>query len=437
MARGPNDRPRLLSSLGAVLGAATPRWPSRLVSAMLGVVQRLWQRAAVKAAFFVVVAAGAAALTAWNVERPRIEPGHVATSAALGARAADGGDAGGVRPGEGDAIDDLTADAGRIAGWEVASATSFIRMGKIKLHYDPLLADDARALAKQIPTWWVELEEALGRDVEDELDLYFVTHSGLVADATGMPSWATGVANGRRGEIVFSYHRPDGARSELPGLVRHELAHVALHRAVGGRRIPTWLNEGIADSLGDGVNLMRAQTLAQAVFGARVPPLAELERGFGGSDEDVQVAYATSRDFIGWLRSRDADGSSFRHLVAELRRGRSLDAALLASYDATLSELETDWRGGLVGRFFWSPQVWGDGLPALLIGPLVVFAWRRRRHARAQAWDRLEREDAAEAAAAFARMQAAVPTTRSTSPHAMSSLAKPAMVVTRLRHAGL
>jgi len=398
---------------------------------MIRVVQRLWQRAAIKAVFFVMLAAAAATWTSWQVAGPRVEPGHVAISGGLETPSSGGAARSAGEHASTEGVSSAKGGSTRVGGWEVSSATSFIRMGKMRLHFDPLLADDARRLARDIPSWWVELEDALGRDVEDDLDLdlYFVTHSGMVADATGMPSWASGVANGPQGKIVFSHHQPDGARSELPGLVRHELAHIALHRAVGGRRIPTWLSEGIADTLGEGVSLLRAQTLASAVFGARVPPLEHLERGFGGTDDDVRIAYATSRDFVGWLRGRDADGSSFRQFIAELRRGRSVDAALLASHDATLAELEEDWRGGLVGRFFWAPQIWGDGLPALLVGPLVLLAWRRRRHERAQAWARLEREDAAEMSATFARLQAVIPTTGAANPHAMMG--------SRLRHVGL
>ncbi len=285
------------------------------------------------------------------------------------------------------------AHTGEPVGWSVESATQEVHVGRMVLRYDPSLRADAHELARQLPGWWEDIENQVGLDLDDDMTIYFVTHSGKVADATSMPGWAAGVASPRKGEIIVARHQPDGAKSDLGPLTRHELGHVALHQASGGAKVPRWFHEGVADSLGKGVNLNRANTMASAVFGSGVPPLKQLERDFRGTDEEVQVAYAASRDFVTYLRFHDAESNQFKQLLTHLRSGRGFNAAVLDAYGVTLNELEEEWRGGLFGRFVWSPLVSDGSIPFLITIPVVAFAWYRRRKQLKASWDRLERED--------------------------------------------
>lgn len=295
------------------------------------------------------------------------------------------------------------ADEGRAVGWDVDSASRAVLIGKVELRYDPALESEAAWLQERIPGWWDDIEQKLGADVDDELKIHFVTHAGRVADATGMPYWAGGVANSRRGEIVFSRHQPDGSRANLENLLRHELVHVALYRATNGADMPQWFNEGVADSVGDEISLLRAEALATAVFGTGVPALDDLPKSFRGERNEVTMAYAASRDFATYLRYYDASegkgsaGSAFRGLIDDLGNGRAFDAAVVRNYDTTVEELESQWRKGLFGRFVWYPLLGSGGLPFLLVTPVVLIAWIKRRRERAQDWARMERQEQAEA----------------------------------------
>ncbi|MBC8071861.1 MAG: hypothetical protein IAG13_26275 [Deltaproteobacteria bacterium] len=295
------------------------------------------------------------------------------------------------------------ASTGKPEGFAVEQASSQIVLGKVTLRYEPELADDAEMLAQSIPQWWSEIERPLARDVDDRVRITFVNHSGRVAEATGMPQWVAGVARPEAGDIVIARHAPDGSRTDLERLLKHEMAHVILHRATGGAELPRWFHEGMAESVTGGISLTRAQTLAAAVFGPGVPDLAKLEQHFRGSDgADAAVAYAAARDLVEFLRSRDAQGAqgaSMRQLLAELRRGTDFEAAFVRAYDASLPDLVGQWRGGLRGRFVWYPMIASGGVPFALLMPLVFAAWLRRRRELARGWARLEREDEIERAA--------------------------------------
>lgn len=288
------------------------------------------------------------------------------------------------------------AEHGRPISWELSDASQELTIGRARLRYEPGLEDAALELADALPAWWSEIEETLGRDLDDGLTIHLVSHAGMVARATGMPVWVSGVAHPPRGEIAISMHDPDGSRSDLESLLRHELVHVALHRATNGAELPRWFHEGVAESFANEINLLRAETLASAVFGSGVPGLDRMESDFRGDARDASIAYAAARDFATWLRYHDPDEAQFRQLLSQLHNGRAFEQSFEDAYGRTLVELDSDWRSGLLGRFVWFPLLGSGSLPFLLVGPTVVFAWIRRRRRLNADWARLEAEDEAE-----------------------------------------
>ena len=288
---------------------------------------------------------------------------------------------------------------GKPAGWDVSAATRSATIGKMRIQWEPALDDDAYDLIAAAPRWWSEIETALAGDVDDSVTITFLDHAGRVAEASAMPRWVAGVAHSSSGEILIARHGPDGTRTDLEELLKHEMAHVVLYRALDGHEVPRWFNEGVADSFTGTLSLTRAQTLATAVFGPGVPDLEELEKHFRGADGvDASVAYAASRDLVSFLRDRDGD-IKIRQLITEVEQGHRFEVAIIRTYDLGLEELVTEWRSGLPGRFVWYPMIAGGGLPFALVVPFVALAWFRRRRVLAEGWRRLEEQDAAEAAA--------------------------------------
>jgi len=285
------------------------------------------------------------------------------------------------------------AETGTPAGWSLTQASEHMRVGRIVLRYEPGLYEEAQALAREAPILWSQVEQVLAWDLDDMIDVTLVDHPGGVARSTGMPRWVAGVADPPTGTIAIARHAPDGSRTDLSRLLQHEMAHVALHRAVGGARVPRWFHEGVAQSIAEEIDLARAETLAGVVFGAGVPPLSELEANFHGDDHNVNVAYAAARDFVLFLRYEDGTGARFRQALTQLRGGHAFRAAFVRAYDTTLDDLDRRWRSGLLGRFVWFPLLGAGGLPFAVLAPLVLLAWLRRRRVIANAWARLDMEE--------------------------------------------
>lgn len=293
------------------------------------------------------------------------------------------------------ASSNVHAAAGDPRDWTVDLATQQRQLGRVELRYEPHLEGGADMLAKNIPQWWSQIEQDLALDLPDDLRIIYVDHAGRVADASGMPRWVAGVARPATGEIMIARHGPDGAPTDLRALVRHEMAHVALYRASGGAAVPRWFNEGIAESFENNVDLARFEMLGNLVFGRGVPALDGLEAQFRGADGlDAAGAYAAARDLVNFMRFYDSEGVALRQVLTEMRLGHRFEVAVIRAYGRSMDELAAEWREGLPARFIWIPLLAGGGMPMVVIGPLLLAAWIRRRRLRRIAWARMEREDA-------------------------------------------
>ncbi len=201
----------------------------------------------------------------------------------------------------------------------------------------------------------------------------------------GAPSWASGVAYPDLGVIVVATRR--GPQSiDVLNVVDHELAHLALGAALGGRA-PRWLDEGFAYLHSSDWSFERVRTLTGMVWFGNVLPLEELEASFPAEESEVHRAYAQSYDFVAFLARRgryidhydDGDRWTFRRFLAEIAGGKSVEKACWNIYGASLDELFVEWHHDLRQRYLLMPV----GMVAMAIwiiaAFLLILAYIRRR----------------------------------------------------------
>jgi hypothetical protein len=176
---------------------------------------------------------------------------------------------------------------------------------------------------------------------------------------------------------------------------------MAIERALGAGRVPRWLHEGFAYQHSSDFTWERAQVLAVAELHGNIIPLTELEARFPAGHDGVQLAYAESYDFVGWLANRgryidaedDGNRAPFRDFLAEVAAGASIDAAAIEHFGKSIVDLDVEWRESLRNRYLWFPVAALGGFFWVLMGGLAVVGWRRRRRQQRQRLEAMEIEE--------------------------------------------
>ncbi len=170
--------------------------------------------------------------------------------------------------------------------------------------------------------------------------------------------------------------------SALPRVLRHELAHVALHRWLGDARVPRWFHEGYGRWAAGELDVEAEWQLRLAFATGKAPELDSLALDWPASRLDASVAYLLSASTIDYLV---AEGGlrGLTNMLARWRESGDLDAAMQRTYGVTVSQFEEDWRKHVRSRYGWALVLTNSAIfwafAALM---LIVLVLRRRRRDR-------------------------------------------------------
>jgi hypothetical protein len=291
--------------------------------------------------------------------------------------------------------------------------------GRISFTAEPGLESTARRLAPGAEAARARIEADLdGLPRVDHVEVRLVHHAEDLARVAppghGAPEWAVGVAWPDVGIVAVAAQQTNGQLVDLPATTAHELAHMALERALGATRAPRWLHEGFAYQHSAEFEWGRAETLGAALFRRDLLPIDALETSFPARHDAVSLAYAESYDFVAYLANRgrwqdthdDGDRFPFRSFLARVARGDGVDKAADAAFGRHLADLDAEWVQTLHDRYLWYPVAALGGFFWVLMALLAVLGWRRRSRQMRTRLAEMGAEEA-EAAQAAARAYAA------------------------------
>ena len=148
-----------------------------------------------------------------------------------------------------------------------------------RLVFDPqpgLLPSSANRLAAGPRPWVWGVMELTGLDAPGP-DIRVVLAPESSPFAHEVPPWVSGYTDGVTSDagsvvVILAERTPSYPDGGLEEVLAHEVAHVLVHRASGGRRVPRWVDEGVA--------MMAASTivpLAMRILNFRIPgPIQKL-----------------------------------------------------------------------------------------------------------------------------------------------------------------
>jgi tetratricopeptide (TPR) repeat protein len=163
-------------------------------------------------------------------------------------------------------------------------------------------------------------------------------------DVTDAPGWSGGIYDGKIRIPI------GGIENETPGLRRllfHEYTH-AVVRAITPRRVPTWLNEGLAQYFeGREVGPRQQEMLRQLIQAGKVPSLSELEGSFLGlNGPQATYAYLLSLSAVRHIVDRYGMYRA-KMMLEELSSGADTARAISNALLISLPEFERGWKRSL------------------------------------------------------------------------------------------
>lgn len=219
------------------------------------------------------------------------------------------------------------------------------------------------------------------------------------SDLAMVPPWISGYAFGEEGVIVLLPARtPSYPDSSLEELLRHEVAHVLVARAAGGRPLPRWFHEGLAMIAGLSWGLDDRSQLTLTLVGDGEVSLERLEQEFRGGRGDVRGAYAMAGAFANDLLRRHGDDAAAR-ILSEVARGLSFEDAFRSATGSSLAEAERAFWRRQTFWYRWVPLLTSSVTLWLLITLLAIWAIGKRRGRDAalrRMWDEEEERRLAE-----------------------------------------
>jgi len=213
--------------------------------------------------------------------------------------------------------------------------------------------------------------------------------------AAEVPSWASGFTVAESRTIVLF---PDRVASypvrSMEALVVHEIAHILVADAAGGRTVPRWLNEGIATVAAREWSLEDRARYAAAVVGQGPTSTRDLDRGFEGNAATAARSYALSAAAVRFLLASYDEGVTARLLQAlagDLPFGEAFVQVTgdpLARFEEAFFEDEAFW-------YTWVPFLTSSVALWMAITLLALVAIRRRRERSRMLRESWEREEQA------------------------------------------
>jgi hypothetical protein len=211
------------------------------------------------------------------------------------------------------------------------------------------------------------------------------------------PEWGAAIAFPESRRIVMHGRGGSAEAGDPIEVLRHELAHLALHERLGNKA-PRWFDEGYA-------SLAAREWRREDVLAANValalkgtPSLDELEDGFHGGAVAAQSAYALSYRAVVELASLDQERglSLFFQYWAD---GSSLDRAIRQAFGVTLSGFEKEFQSR-TSRRYGGLALFADLSIAMLVLTVLLlpFSVARRTRDRRRLRDMIATDEAAERA---------------------------------------
>jgi hypothetical protein len=217
------------------------------------------------------------------------------------------------------------------------------------------------------------------------------------------PEWGAAFAFPAEHRIVMQGRAGGSDAGDPVAVLRHELAHLALHEALGDLP-PRWFDEGYASLAAGEVHRDDVLATNVALLVRGVPHLDELDALFAEGAGAAQYGYALAYRAVADLEALDAT-RGLSYFFRYWQQTGTFDRAVRQAYGVTADGFDTRWRAGTRRRYGTLVLVANVSLLGALTG--CSSPGGMSGAADATAWPRCGADAAADAEAAPARRKRA------------------------------
>lgn len=217
------------------------------------------------------------------------------------------------------------------------------------------------------------------------------------------PEWGVAVAFPESRRIVMQGRAAGSDAGDPTEVLRHELAHLALHERLGDRA-PRWFDEGYASVAAREWRREDALAANVALATRGAPTLDQLEQSFYGGSSAAQSAYALSYRAVSDLAALDP-GRGLTLFFQYWEQDPSLDLAVRRAFGLTLTGFEKQFQSRTRQRY-GALAIFADLSLVLVVVSILMLPFFLARRARDR--KRLARMLAADAAAERAEQASAL-----------------------------
>ena len=196
------------------------------------------------------------------------------------------------------------------------------------------------------------------------------------------PEWGVAIAFPESRRIVIHGRDAGGRAGDPIGTLRHELAHLALHEALGDLP-PRWFDEGYASLAAGEWGRDEALATNMALVLRAVPGIDSLDDYFGGGAQRAEEGYALAHRAVAELASLD-ERRGLSLFFRYWKESGSMDRAVRQAYGLTLAGFDQRWRDRTRRRYGGLALTADFALLGLVGGVTLLPLWlaRRRRDRR-------------------------------------------------------
>lgn len=239
------------------------------------------------------------------------------------------------------------------------------------------------------------LNKLLDTNIPDSIDIVTIETQQQFDSLAGgrIPEWGAGAAIPDRGLILLRQSMLNTYPGSTANLVQHELAHIALHHRVGGKRIPRFIDEGFASWFAGEWTFANVTTIAAAQLTHSLLPLRKIDEVNDFRLAKANLAYSQSYLVVFFIFQKFGE-LAFVDLLDALAKGMNTEDAFRSGLGVPLWSFEVEYRSFLSEKYTLL-NILSDAMGLWVVLALVVIVGyivlRRRRKDAIDRWKEEEK----------------------------------------------